>query len=363
MKNEDDIFEEYALKRLMDDNDLGHRQYLDSAEFKLARSPSLEFLAQEVGLTVETPDPKWITEESSEESGSDYYRDEPERVYVITVADILQNRQENMERILQKLPKPLAAKIRAFEKDTTHLYAPAFSSKADVVDGLKNILKRSEEHPIIQRLVINHAKRIAPEPTKREQNALVRAKEKLAKKQAAQNRFYALIQDIHNPKNKGNRIELYRELLRELKNQNEDDVRSFLTSKDYTLSPTRLKKRLKVLKAHMTTELTRDIHAELYKLYKDDFRPEAEFFKQELDAYNKACNHYESRLLGPKGAFEKGGFYGPDSKFSGLIPAAKTPQVKASNSSIPAKHETKQEAKKEEKCIQLKIFDDADFEY
>lgn len=349
MRNEDEIFEEYALKRLMEDNNLGLREYLDSSEFDLATSSSLNFLAKETEVSIQSPSPKWITETSSEENGSDYYRDEPERVYVITVADILQTRHENMERILQKLPKSLASKIKAFEKDTKHLYTPSLSSSADIVDGLKNILKQSEDNSVIQRLVISHAKRILPEQSKQRQNTLAHAKEKLAKKQAAQNRFYALIQDIHNPKNKGNRIELYRELLRELKNQNEDDVRSFLTSKDYTLSPTRFKKRLKVLKAHMTTELTRDIYAELYKLYKDDFRPEAEFFKQELDAYNKACNHYEGRLLGKKGAFEKGGFYGPDSKFSGLTQKTQS----ASAGMLP----------KEEKCIQLKIFDDADFEY
>ena len=354
MKNEDEIFEEYALKRLLEDNRLGQREYLDSSEFDLATSSSLNFLAKEAGISVKAPAPKWLTEESGEENGADYYRDEPERVYAITVTDILQSRQENMERILQKLPKTLASKIKAFEKHTKYLYTPSLSSPTDIVDGLKNILKQSENIPIIQRLVIDHAKRILPEPTKQKQNALNHAKAKLAKKQAGQNRFYALIKDIHDPKNKNNRIELYRQLLRELKNQNEDDVRAFLKTEDYNLPPSKLKARLKVLKAHITTELTRDIDEQLYKLYKAVNLPEAKFFEQELEAYNKACTYYSERLLGPKGAFNKGGFYGPDSKFSGLASNAKLPYTPPIAKDLEAD-------KKEEKYVQLKIFDD--FEY
>lgn len=350
MRNEDEIFEEYALKRLMEDNNLGLREYLDSSEFDLATSSSLDFLAKETEVSIQSPSPKWITEESSEENGSDYYRDEPERVYVITVADILQTRHENMERILQKLPKSLASKIKAFEKDTKHLYTPSLSSSADIVDGLKNILKQSEDNSVIQRLVISHAKRILPEQSKQRQNTLAHAKEKLAKKQAAQNRFYALIKDIHDPKNKNNRINLYLQLLKELKNQNKDDASALLTNADYKLTSVNFKKRLTTLKRQMTTELTRDIYEQLHKLYNQaGMLHNVKDLTPILENYNDACARYEGRLLGKKGAFEKGGFYGPDSKFSGLTQKTQS----ASAGMLP----------KEEKYVQLKIFDDADFEY
>ena len=357
MAPENEIFEEYALTRLMEDPNLGDREYLDSSEFNLAHSPSLEFLAKQADIKLTSAEPRWITEGSTEENGLDYYRDEPERVYVILTSDIVQARHDNLKHILPKLPKSLASKIQTFEKNTKYLYASQSASTEEILGGLKSALSQFENNITIQRLIINHAKRIAPEISKREQNKIAKRQEKDAKQEQGQQRFYAIIRDIHNPQNKNNRIELYKSLFRELKNQNEDDIRRFLKAEDYNLPPSKLKARLKTLKAHVTTELVRDIDEQLYKLYKEAFLPEAKFFEQELKAYNKACAYYKERLLGPKGAFEKGGFYGPDSSFSGLsIQKQNTPSQNTNSLSKPLES-------KEEQLVQLKLFTDKHFEY
>ena len=399
MKNEDEIFEEYVLKRLAEDHNIGDRPYLYSHEFNLIDSPSLNFLAETTGVKLHHPEPHWITEESDEENGINYYRDEKERIYVIDTGDILHSRRKNMERIFQELPESLSKKIQAFEENTKYLYMPSPSSIPTIIDGLKNALKQFDgndtiQHNTIQRLIITHARRIIPEPSKRQEKAIIKLREKLEKKQTGQNRFYALIKDIHNPKNKNKRIELYNDLLKYVKNRDEEDVRRFLAPEDYHMtSPEVLasleelektgkqntkhylymkkknieaSKRLKILKTQFSTELVRDIYEQLYKLYKADMNPKAKLIWQDLEAYNKACDHYQKRLLGPKGAFEKGGIYGPDSKFSGIGPNDGPPPPSGPGGLRETAEDSNpaiQEEEKKAKYTQLKIFNDSDFEY
>ena len=379
MADQNEIFEQYALLRLLEDSDLSRYEYLDSSEFNLAKSPSLEFLAKETGIHLQHADSKWITEETSEENGGDYYRDEPQRVLVIKTDDILQARRENIKRILPKLPKHLAEDIKAFEKNTEYLYAKQFSSTKEIMNGLEKALGQFENNSTIQRLIIIHAKRIDPTPSKREQNKIKKLTLKEAVKEEKQKRFYQLIADIHNPRNKDKRTFLYEKLLKLLNNRDPEDIRHFMGDDNYNrlftririnylkkqhdinkLAPKEIIKHVnKTILRLATTELKRDVYEQLCKLYKAEMNPKAKLFEQDLEAYNKACDRFKGRLLGPKGAFEAGGIYGPDSRFSGAIILNKDQSTQIRNTSQTSKPA---ENKKEDKLLQLKIFSDKDFE-
>ena len=134
-KDQDKIFEQYTLLRLLEDHDISGREYLDSSEFHLEQSPSLEFLAEQTGVKLRHTEPKWITD-GPEDEDFNYYFDEKERVLVILPEDILQTRRENIKRISENLPKELAQKVKSFEKNTEYLYAPQFSSTQEIVDKL-----------------------------------------------------------------------------------------------------------------------------------------------------------------------------------------------------------------------------------
>jgi len=379
MADQNEIFEQYALLRLLEDSDLTPYEYLDSSEFHLAKSPSLEFLAKETDVTLQEAASKWITEDSTEENGGDYYRDEPQRVLVIKTDEILQARRENIKRILPKLPKHLAENIKAFEKNTEYLYAKQFSSTKEVMNGLEKALNQFESNNTVQRLIVIHAKRIDPTPSKREQNKIKQLTLKEAVKEEKQKRFYQLIADIHNPRNKDKRTALYEKLLKALNNRDPEDIRHFMGDENYNRLFTRirinyLKKKRdlnelppkeiikhvnKTILRLATTELKRDVYEQLCKLYKAEMNSKAKFFEQDLEAYNKACDRFAGRLLGPKGAFEAGGIYGPDSQFSGQII-----QNKGQNAQTPnaVRAQKPAENKKEDKLLQLKIFSDKDFE-
>jgi len=384
MRDEDNIFELYALKRLKDDHNLEHREYLDSSEFDLADSPSLNFLAEQTGVKLSPLKPKWITEASDDEESADYYRDVPERLYVITTEDILQNRFDNMQQILEKLSKPLASKIKAFEKDTKYLYARALSSSAEITSGLKNILKKLEHENapkiILQRLVINHAENIVPARSLKKQKAINASKKKAVQTQEGEERFYALIKAIYNPKNKDKRIELYKDLFKVLPYRNMSDLYHFMGDEKYRRlcmrikvkyarehpsqkhNPEQLEKHVnKVLLMLTTTELKRDIYKQLYLLYKANGKHEEGLNAQDLEEYNKSCSHFSGRLLGDKGAFEMGGIYGPDSPFSGLIQNKKGPYIPPSAAGLALIDE--EEPEKKENFVQLKLFPNSSCEY
>ena len=349
MLNEDKIFETYVLKRLTADQNLGGRDYLDSSEFKLANSESLSYLATQADIKLIMPEEKWITESFD----ADGYSETSEHICVITTEDILANRSENIQIITQALPASLATKIRRFEKNTHYLYAPKLTAKDNIIEGLKKELSQFENNRTIQKLIIQHANRIDPEPTKRDK---IKEKKRLIKNDKQQI-FNDLIYEIHHAHTPSVKRQKYELLLKFVEYRNEDDVRDFIKWQEPSLT--------RNLRARITTELKRDIYMELEELRKQN--PYLPNFEKELRLYTEAYNHYDSsvRLLGKNGAFQKGGIYGPDSKYATLNSAQKKHQLELIPTPTIKKEKSIQttDKKKKQDYIQLPIFTDNHFTY
>jgi len=311
MLNEDKIFEEYVLKRLTADQDLGEREYLDSGEFGLAKSESLSYLAEQSGVDLIPPEETWITENprAQDDDNVDTY-DGTERFYAITTHEILCKRQDNIERITQAFPESLANKILLFENHTRHLYAHRDVSSEEIVLGLRQALHDVEGRGTLQRLIIKHAERLVPPTAKKEQNKIKRETQKQVQTQRETDYFRYLITYALHMKNSTYKADVFKQILTRINHQSDYDVCEFLKIEPKSYTPK--------LRARITTELTRDIYEQLYLIYREAGHADAPVMKKKLSSYTKACNHYSlgKRLLGPHGAFGPGGIYGPDSKFA-----------------------------------------------
>lgn len=334
MPNENDIFQTYVLKRLQEDVSTEYRETLNPyQEAHLTGSKSLDYLSEVSGVPATDVSPKWITEEGSE-NGSDYYRDEPERVFVIEVQDIINQRAQDVAAITKKLSPSLAKKIQTFEAETKYLYAPVFSSKRDISIHLQRTLplfNSPDKTDSKIRILINrrlHELNAIP----LEQTAHRQVKKEL-KKDKDQKQFYHLISQLHTPKPAMDQIALYIQLYNLAGSHNPEDVRGFIKGDEYKMTPS--------LKGRIQKELKRDIAQKIKSLYAIQLRNEAKWWQQEVDALDQSLirSKDKKRLLGPKGAFEKGGLYGPDSKFAPQKPKA------------------------QETVVELSLFSDKDFEY
>ena len=135
------------------------------------------------------------------------------------------------------------------------------------------------------------------------------------KKELLRKTFYDTLQNIHKPQSVKDKFDKYVILWGSAPYANPQDLMGFAYEIPFQTT-TDLKKRF-------TTELRRDITEKLYHLSAHFCsRDKVEGFYKKLKQYDKACSHFstinergEKRLLGKKGAFEKGGLYGPDSIF------------------------------------------------
>ena len=329
MTKEDEIFLNYVLKRLQKDASLEYRDTLDPAEFNLASSESLSYLADVAKVKIEQASPKWITESEASDDEFDYYKCEPERVYVITAEDIVQKRAENIKKITAGLSPELTEKIQFFEDETKYLCTPALSSKRDISVHLQRTLPlfdaSDNTNSKIRILIDKRIYDLGAIPLEQKEYRQVK---KELKKDKEQEQFYKLLADVHRPKPKMEQIALYINLWNFANTQNPEDVRGFIKGDSYEMTSS--------LKGRIHKELKRDIAEKIHALYASELRNEAGWWQQELDALNQSLARTRSgeRLLGPKGAFAKDGLYGPNSKFT-----------------------------KQEQVIEPSLFSDKDFEY
>ena len=356
MQNEDEIFRTYVFKRLEEDVSTEYRETLNPyQESHLAGSKSLDYLSEISGIRITDVAPKWITEESSEE-GTGYYRDEPERVYVIDIKDVLDARAKDIVAITKKFSPDLAQKIQTFEAETKYLYAPAFSSKRDISIHLQRVLPLFDSPDKTDkkiRILINrrlHELNAIP----LEQKAERQVKKEL-KKDKEQKQFYHLISQLYTPKPTMDQIALYIQLYNLVGSHNPEDVRGFIKGDGYKMTPS--------LKGRIHRELKRDIAQQIKSLYDFELKNESKWWQQEVDALNQSLirSNDKKRLLGPQGAFAKGGLYGPDSKFAvNTLQQQNAPKLQTPKYQMPP---VSQSSKTQETVVELSLFSDKDFEY
>ncbi len=356
MQDEDKIFRTYALKRLQEDVSFEHRENIDPSDFHLQQSESLDYLAKETGLTLSEVSPRWITEEPDDDEFN-HYRDEKERIYCIPVSDILDARAKDIKAIVNKLPN-IASKIQTFEQQTKYLYAPALSSRekrAEALLKLKPLFNSGDQTDLKIKILIDkhlYALGVNLKPKAQEQTIEV------AKEDKKQTQFYDLISQIYTAPNEQTLIRIYAQLYQLAGEQNPQDVMDFMKANSYQLTSP--------LKGRIKKELKRDIAEQMVRLSHAVLRKSnADWWQQELDAYNKKKkkSKHKRRILGPQGAFAKGGLYGPDSKFA---PKAKQTTQNTSSQqtqTIQSSSQQKPEKPKSPKIIEPLLFSDKDFEY
>jgi len=338
MSATDEIFRAYVSKRLEKDHSFG------TDDFPLTESDSLRYLSDVSGIQIQDTDKtKTVIEE-------DGYEKKRYIVADITPQEFVLMRAENIDRMTSKLSSPLAQKIKTFEEYTKYLYVNGLATREDVLAGLdqaKTLFKSSsKENTEIKELIDKHKLRIAPGLSRKAQNQL-KASQEDARKQTL---LYTLIQDVHKPHTPQEKAKIYLQILNFVDFRNHDDIRGFIEGDSYKIS--------KDLKARLTTELKRDILQQIVNLCRTFNQSAARYYEQDLEAYNKAFNKFDTtkRLLGKNGAFEKGGLYGPDSKFAG-----KSPSILQNTSATQTPSVNTQP--KKEKIIELSLFSPKHFEY
>lgn len=343
MPNDDEIFNTYAIKRIREDESLGINLYLDDVDSHLARSASLDYLSHITGVELRSVSPKWMTEESTSLRGQDYYRDETDRNLVIDVRDVVDVRAKNIENIVQKLSPDLAQKILAFEEATKYLKTPALSSEDTIKKGFnkavlmlpKNVKDKIED------------KVLSPisDPVKKSYEVRNKAKRK---------RFYELLKQVYQPHDLNEQQKLWEDLLEVVGAHDPNDIGAYVNGGQ----------------GRINAELRRDVAVQIKKLNTENRRfEEAQWWQQEINAYSKTIDRYlkysrhsdmpYARPFGPNGAFEKGGLYGPDSRFAGVEPQNES--VLKTKSAEPIAKESV--TPKKEEYIQTQLFNDKDFEY
>lgn len=324
MTNEDEIFKTYALKRLSEGNPM-----LD--DFPSYASESLAYLSKATGVSVLPANDTYLKTETDQFGEKQKYV-----VENIDESSLAKKRAQNIERLTAKLSPETAKKIKAFEEATKYIHHPDMVSKEDMAEFLgKSLALFSNNDVLSSKIRITINKKIQDLTGKKLTPQQQKSIEKKEKKKVA---FYDTLKKIHQPCSNEDRIVLYKTLLKNIDAQDYADVPVFGDVYTYGKTQDEIKKAVSSQKAHIKTELKRDIAEQIYKLYRADFRKEADFWKQELDAYQEGCSHYAKRLLGPKGAFAQGGVYGPDSKFAAR-------------------------PKNQPKVTELSLFSDKDFQY
>ncbi len=340
MNNEMEIFRAYVLKRLEEDKVFGYN------DFPIEQSESLKFLSAQFKTPINKEPKQWVTE---------YDGYEKERVLKtsLTPETFITERAENIKNITKNASNWLQKNILMFEACTRYLYTPTLASREKIISDLEHAsdMFTQREDILLHKTLYKQIQKLSGADEK-EQQAQRRQESKSLKRM----HFYELIRQIHDPKNKNQKIELYTQLYRLVPYRNEDDVRGFIEGHNYKITPR--------LKAHLTAELRHDILEKLYKAYLAKGLPEAKALLQDIADYNKSYKHWDKRLLGPNGAFEAGGLYGPDSPF------AKQPNIKQKNAPLKDTRKTGKDLlyelnhpDKKQTFTQLKIFSDKDFDY
>ena len=356
MRTDDEIFNAYAFKRLIEDPSWGGRLYLDADDFRLSASASLDYLAEVTDMEVHRASPRWMTEKSTTRNGADYYRDETERVYVLDVQDIVSARKKDIEDMLPKLSPMLAKKIQLFEEYTKHLQTRPLSSSNELKTGLNlafAMLPKELQEKIKGRFIKNKEIK-AREGKKSKQTKTERRISRTAQ-------FYEILKAVHQPHDYKTQCKLWYKLLTLVGAQNTEQDIPYVNGGIYRIN----------------AELRRDIAVIIKDIYhKNHEIGLANYWQQEIDKYYNDIKRYlkysrnertpaDFHPFGPNGAFRKGGIYGPDSKFVNPAASAQNIPTTNTNKNTPAPENsssTNSSSDKRPKVTELLLFSDKDFE-
>jgi len=327
MENSKDIFKTYVKKRLEGDEAVLESEYPSSA------SPSLNYLSAITGIDLLPPTrTKWIREED---------QIQPERYEVESIfpQELIEKRANNISNFLLALPDSLASKIETFEAHTKYLYSGLDEDDKKAIKGLKQALQTFSKDKEITELVEACLKRLSPANYRASERRKQRAEEA---KKAKNKRFYEIIVALHATQNPLEKIDLYKELLPLVGNQNNN-----------------IEEYVRGGKARINLELKCQIYKNLSRIaFGRVTVQERRALEQEVDFYQKKLfeclrrakpspksNGYPLKLIN---AFSKGGLYGPDSPFAqpkGEIASKKSPTPQKPKTTDPT------------------LFRDEDFEY
>ncbi len=301
MPTDKEIFETYALKRLSEGNPM-----LD--DFPSQASESLAYLSLMSGVAVLPPNDTYLKTETDQFG-------ENQKYYVenITDVELIKKRAQNIEKMTANFSSVLVKKIKRFEEYTKYLHTSELSTPSQIYEDLKKAARMfksdGKEQSKIKILLNKEAAKLKPKIQSKKTNTPT-------KKEQMRNTFYGILQNLHKTPSIKDRFNKYITLWHLAPYADPQDLKGFAYETPFQTTPD--------LKKRFTTELRRDILEKLYPLSaRFSSRDVIEGWYNMLKKYNKACSHFSSinekgqrRLLGQTGAFEKGGLYGPDSKFA-----------------------------------------------